>query len=180
MDWVFNQVKDHEQFGKAVDRAVDQLLRRFLRIHFVRKALDGIPGGSALIDLQSILELLPVEYEADIIAKIKGLWEQLSGSPKDIKLAMQELGKAAPGRDARYVVMEHTHKALQAPVKQVCLGGGPPQVYLNTGNWRLMVYPCHQEGFVTWKEICYAVVYAPGEIMPAEPTFETWSGRLYG
>ena len=79
----------------------------------------------------------------------------------------------------------HTHFARQIPVEVI---GEPPteryRVYFNTGTWR----PTHRmlqggDGFASWKEITYALVYRPGETVSGGhamdyPAIESWTGTV--
>jgi hypothetical protein len=58
------------------------------------------------------------------------------------------------------------------------------RVYFNTGTWR----PVHRllvggDGFATWKEITYTLVFKPGEIVSGGitvpyPAAESWTGSV--
>jgi UDP-2,3-diacylglucosamine pyrophosphatase LpxH len=91
-----------------------------------------------------------------------------------------------PDGDAVYYIMYgHTHVARQVPIEVI---GEPPneryRVYFNTGTWR----PTHRmllggDGFASWKEITYALVYRPGEVvsggeMTLYPALEAWTGTV--
>jgi UDP-2,3-diacylglucosamine pyrophosphatase LpxH len=89
------------------------------------------------------------------------------------------------GEDVYYVMYGHTHTARQVPIEVI---GEPPteryRVYFNTGTWR----PTHRmmlggDGFASWKEITYALVYRPGEVVSGGhtldyPALESWTGTV--
>jgi UDP-2,3-diacylglucosamine pyrophosphatase LpxH len=89
------------------------------------------------------------------------------------------------GKYIYYVLYGHTHLARQVPVQVL---GDPPneryRVYFNTGTWR----PTHRmllggEGFASWKEITYVLVYKPGELVSggsfmSYPAVESWTGTV--
>ena len=89
------------------------------------------------------------------------------------------------GDQIYYLMYGHTHVANQVPIEVI--GEAPTEryrVYFNTGTWR----PTHRmllggDGFASWKEITYALVYRPGEVVSGGhimgyPALEAWTGTV--
>lgn len=89
------------------------------------------------------------------------------------------------GDQIYYLMYGHTHVARQVPIEVI--GEAPTEryrVYFNTGTWR----PTHRmllggDGFASWKEITYALVYRPGEVVSGGhimgyPALEAWTGTV--
>jgi UDP-2,3-diacylglucosamine pyrophosphatase LpxH len=112
----------------------------------------------------------------------------LSQADRYARAAVDDFGRldATPeGKDIYYVLYGHTHGARQIPVQVL---GEPPneryRVYFNTGTWR----PTHRmllgdDGFASWKEITYLLVYRPGELVSGGtvmtyPAVESWTGTV--
>jgi hypothetical protein len=112
----------------------------------------------------------------------------LSGSDRYARGAVEDFKRldAHPeGKDVYYVLYGHTHGARQIPLQVL---GDPPneryRVYFNTGTWR----PTHRmllngDGFASWKEITYLIVYKPGEVVSGGtvmtyPAVESWTGTV--
>lgn len=194
--WLSWQVS---QFEKAERDAINKAIRD------AAKALQAIPYYQEWMDrhdrpwrldeadrLQGLFQLLqrfrPTEYDrilrwADrVMAFERGTDKHTAGAISDFDRldADPEIGP-----HVYYVLYGHTHIARTRPVRVV--GEAPNEryrVYFNTGTWR----PIHRllvggDGFATWKEITYTLVFKPGEIVSGGitvpyPAAESWTGSV--
>ena len=139
----------------------------------VREGRHDRRGWDEADEFQTLLRLLrsfkPLNFKrilvaADKVAAFKGQGDRYAaGAAEDFR----RLAQHPDGKDIYYVMYGHTHLAKQVPIAVV---GDPPheryRVYLNTGTWR----PTHRmllgrDGFASWKEITYALLYRPGELV---------------
>ena len=83
-----------------------------------------------------------------------------------------------------FVLYGHTHSPEQRLID--ISGSNPnqrPRFYLNTGMWRPMHNQGLISGFASWHNLCYTVIYEPGELWKGgtictHPMFEVWTGCL--
>ena len=76
--------------------------------------------------------------------------------------------------DYKYVVMGHTHNALEVPIRVT--SNGTDQVYFNTGTWRKRYTQGRSNGFIGAKYLTYAIFYTRKE--NGDQSFETWTESL--
>jgi len=184
IEWLLYQVKKELTLKEIIEDSVDEVIREFNNLEFVKKWYNHHDKWTDWWDeadkIQSILFLLekfkifPSEKLLRLIDKVKK------------RFLKDDLLEAAPNEYShldnriRYVVYGHTHMPLQVPVKVVENPTGTKEyVYLNTGTWRTR----HQKakeglGFMSWKNMTYVVFYKKEERGTNTPLFETWTGTL--
>jgi UDP-2,3-diacylglucosamine pyrophosphatase LpxH len=83
---------------------------------------------------------------------------------------------AAPGADLLFCVMGHTHEPDHTPLLYD-RAGKVERHYLNSGTFRSTFAQTHDgNDFLRHQRLSYVVIHAPGELDPALPMFEMWSG----
>ena len=192
--WVNWQVSEMDDDSKAcVNRAMNEAAQSVHDLPFTKdwyKKHDRI-GWDEADSFQAFLRLLRSfkMLNLDRTLKLADKFAEFQGKTDRYALAAAEdfkrLQSHPGGDDIYYVMYGHTHAARQAPIGVV---GDPPneryRVYFNTGTWR----PTHRmllggDGFASWKEITYALVYRPGEIVSGGhtadyPALESWTGTV--
>jgi UDP-2,3-diacylglucosamine pyrophosphatase LpxH len=184
VEWLLYQVKKNLTLKEAIEDSVDEVIREFNDLAFVKKWYKHHDKWTDIMDeadkIQSVLFLLE-KFKIFSSEKIMPLIEKL----KD-RFAKDDLLEAAPQEYARldnrvrYIVYGHTHDPLQAPIRIVEDPTGIKEhVYLNTGTWRGRYYKTKEGlGFINWKNLTYTVFYRKEERGTDFPAYETWSGTL--
>jgi UDP-2,3-diacylglucosamine pyrophosphatase LpxH len=178
------QVRRHPRLKRAIEEVVDQAIRDFNGLPFVRMWYDRHWRWHALLDEAHILrymlfalEKLNVFSLEMFMSFIEGLKELVSRDD----LLRGAIGDAVAGEPwLRHVVYGHSHDPRQAALR-VATGGAAArdQVYLNTGTWRNR-YNRSADGrtFIGWKNLSYVILYRAEERELDYPTFETWDGTM--
>jgi len=194
LKWVTWQVEDaDENTKKCVSRAMTEAAESVNALEFTQewyKRHDKL-GWDEADQFQSFLRLLRsfrllsskrTLAIADKFASLQGGADRYAAAAKE---DFERLKSHPDGDDVYYVMYGHTHFARQVPIAVI---GEPPteryRVYVNTGTWR----PTHRmllggDGFASWKEITYCLVYRPGEVvsgghMMEYPALESWTGTV--
>jgi hypothetical protein len=192
--WVMWQVSQVDKnMRECINRAMREAAQSVHELEFTKQWYEKHDrlGWDEADDFQTMLRLLrsfkPLNFKrilraADKVAAFKGQADRYAaGAAED----MRRLALHPDGKDIYYVMYGHTHIAKQVPIAVV---GDPPneryRVYLNTGTWR----PTHRmllgaDGFASWKEITYALLYRPGEMVSGGaaleyPALESWTGTV--
>ncbi|MDH7489724.1 MAG: metallophosphoesterase [Anaerolineae bacterium] len=189
LHWLFYQVQQHEWLRGVVEDAIDEVVAHFNNLPFVRdwyRRHDRWPNPLDEADqIQTVLFLLD-KFRVTRMGGLLALAEALKGiRPRPAEeAARRELAEADP--DVYYLVYGHTHQPVQIPIGIGETADGKPmeRVYLNTGCWGTRHVEAADGGFVSWKQMAYAVFHAEDEDLPPEqerrgfPSFETWSATL--
>ena len=192
--WVMWQVNTMDNSDRdCVNRAMNEAAQSVHDLEFTKQwyAKHDKLGWDEADSFQAFLRLLrsfkPLNYNrilsaADKFAMFNAKVDRYgNAAAEDFKRLQQH----PEGDDIYYVMYGHTHLARQVPIGVI---GDPPneryRVYFNTGTWR----PTHRallgnDGFASWKEITYALVYRPGEIVSGGhttdyPALESWTGTV--
>lgn len=192
--WVMWQVSQMDENTRdCVNRAMNEAAQSVHDLPFTKEwyAKHDRLGWDEADDFQAFLKLLrtfkPLNYNrilkaADRFANFKSSTDRYATvAAEDFRRLAEQPG----GEDIYYVMYGHTHAPRQVPIGVI---GEPPneryRVYFNTGTWR----PTHRsllgnDGFASWKEITYALVYRPGEIVSGGhvmdyPALEAWTGTV--
>jgi len=191
------QVRDFNDptITNAVNSGAREVVERFNSMDFVNRwihkhsaFLDPMSDGEKIKLLIRTLELITVTAIQPLLQaadKLAGFFpgDNFRGKAGE---EFQRLDSArSPYKDAMlYVLYGHTHDPDTEAIS--VLGKGESQagrVYLNTGMWR----PSHSvgltDGYVSWKNLTYSVIYHPNENASRQgkagfPAFETWTGHL--
>ena len=192
--WVAWQVSElDDATKKSVNRAMNEAAQSVHELPFTKDwyakhdrlgwdEADSFQAFLRLLRSFKMLELKRTLKLADKFAEIQGKTDRYANAAAE---DFRRLKEHPGGEDVYYVMYGHTHAARQVPIGVV---GDPPneryRVYLNTGTWR----PTHRpllgnDGFASWKEITYALVYRPGEIVSGGhtmdyPALESWTGTV--
>ena len=183
VDWLRGHIRRHPEREEAVHQAVDAALGAFRSVHFVKDwfALHDTWNPNDEADrlqwslwLAGHMTLKSAHKVAPVLEKLK----DVVAGPDPYERAAHELFQRESDA-TRFVVMGHTHNALQQAIS-VRSAGGVPQVYLNTGTWRPRQHPCADgSGFVPWKEMTYVMLFRESERPHVGmPSFEMWTGNL--
>lgn len=192
--WVMWQVSQTDKNTRdCVNRAMCEAAQSVHELEFTKqwyKKHDRL-GWDHADQFQAFLRLLrsfkPMNYNkilvaADKISIFQGHSDRYAAAAAE---DFRRLDAHPEGKDIYYIMYGHTHTARQVPMQVI---GEPPneryRVYFNTGTWR----PTHRmllggDGFASWKEITYALVYKPGEIVSGGhimdyPALESWTGTV--
>jgi len=185
VDWLLSFVRHAPALEQAMYRGLDEALRMFRDLPFVRWWLDSHDTWTKWDDAADRLQWVmwiaghvSLQTASRLGPAVERMLTALQTADPYV-IAAQQLSRQS---GAPFVVMGHTH----AP-KQQALGLQPSQaaspvrrVYLNTGTWR----PCHhrcadKSGFIVWKQMSYVIVYSPEERnSEGMPSFETWTDTL--
>jgi len=177
---------------KTVVRAMSEAAESMHELPFTKEwiAKHDHLGWDEADQFQAFLRILrsfgPGNYRraltiADKLAALNRSDRYASGAAGDL----DRLDSRPEGKDIYYVLYGHTHLARQIPLQVL---GDPPneryRVYFNTGTWR----PTHrslfgEDGFASWKEITYVLIYKPGELVSGGsfmnyPAVESWTGTV--
>jgi len=184
LKWLLYQVKKNLLVKEAIEDSVDEVIREFNKLKFVKKWYRHHDKWTDFRD------------EADQIQAFLFLLEKFKVFPSERLLPFLELLNKHVEKDTlseaaqaeysqldsriRYVVYGHSHVPLQMPVRVV---GSPEgvkeQVYLNTGTWRRRYHKTKKGlGFIGWKNMTYVVFYRKEEKGLDFPAFATWTGTL--
>ncbi|HZS23838.1 MAG TPA: hypothetical protein VFA30_02515 [Gaiellaceae bacterium] len=192
--WVMWQVSEMDDNARdCVNRAMNEAAQSVHDLPFTKEwyAKHDKLGFDHADQFQAFLRLLrsfkPLNYNrilsaADKFALFKAQVDNYSAAAAE---DFRRLAREPGGEDIYYLMYGHTHTARQVPIGVV---GDPPheryRVYFNTGTWR----PTHRsllgnDGFASWKEITYVLVYRPGEIVSGGhvmeyPAAESWTGTV--
>jgi UDP-2,3-diacylglucosamine pyrophosphatase LpxH len=184
VEWLLYQVKKNITLKEAIEDSVDEVIRAFNKLAFVKKWYDHHDKWTDIMDeadkIQFALFLLE-KFKIFSSEKIMPLIDKF----KELFIK-DDLMEAAPREYAhldnriRYIVYGHTHDPLQAPIRIVEDPTGIKEhVYLNTGTWRGRYYKTKEgPGFINWKNLTYTVFYKKEERGTDFPAYETWSGTL--
>ena len=183
LHWLLYQVKDKRALKRIIEESVDQIVREFNKLSYVKRWYDHHDRWTEFLDeadkIQAVLFLLEhfkvfsSERILPLLDKVKKLF------------ATDELAEGAKRENERfrYVVYGHTHTPLQTPIRLVQSHQDEDerleQVYINTGTWRSRYHQVMDgNGFIGWKNMTYAVFYTAEERGGKLPGFETWTGTL--
>jgi UDP-2,3-diacylglucosamine pyrophosphatase LpxH len=181
LEFLLYQVKKGLDLKEIIEDSAEQVAKEFNDLKFVDKWYKHHDKWDDWWD------------EADKIQSVLWLFENFKKFPSQVLLAFLEkiaksldLSGAASDEYSqldnriRYVVYGHTHEAAQVPLRVIENEGGKKEhFYLNTGTWRVR----HQKakeglGFVSFKNLTYAMFYKKEERGTDFPSFETWTGTL--
>ena len=184
IEWLLYQVKKNLKLKEAIENTVDEVIKEFNKLTFVKKWYNHHDKWYDFIDeadkIQSVLFLLekfklfPLEKLMPLLDKVRKHF----ANDEHIEAAASEY--AHLDNRIRYVVYGHTHDPLQAALRVVEEPVGPKEhVYLNSGTWRTRYYKSKKGlSFIGWKNLSYVVFYKNEERELNTPTFETWTGTL--
>jgi UDP-2,3-diacylglucosamine pyrophosphatase LpxH len=192
--WVMWQVGDLDQNTRdSVNRAMREAAQSVHDLPFTKtwyrkhdkRGWDHADQFQAFIGL--LRKFRPMNYNrilvaADKIALFQGSADRTAAAALE---DLRRLKSHPDGNEIYYLMYGHTHMPRQVPIEVI---GEPPteryRVYLNTGTWR----PTHRmllggNGFASWKEITYTLVYRPGETVSGGhvmdyPALESWTGTV--
>jgi hypothetical protein len=189
--WQVSQVDEHTR--ECINRGMREAAQSVHDLEFTKQWYEKHDrlGWDEADDFQTMLRLLrsfkPLNFKrilraADKVAAFKGAGDRYASAAAE---DFRRLAAHPDGDDVYYVMYGHTHLAKQVPIGVV--GDAPNEryrMYLNTGTWR----PTHRmllggDGFASWKEITYALLYRPGEVVSGGqaleyPALESWTGTV--
>jgi UDP-2,3-diacylglucosamine pyrophosphatase LpxH len=193
--WVMWQVsQDDASVRNSVDLALRDAARSVHELPFTKEWIERHDrlGWDHVDQFQALLRLLrsfkPMNYRrilsvADKVTALQGQSTDRYAAAAGAEL--ERLDRVTGEDRIYYVFYGHTHNARQLPLEVL---GEPPneryRVYFNTGTWRPTHRMLHSgEGFASWKEITYALVYRPGETVSgghtmSYPAIESWTGTV--
>jgi UDP-2,3-diacylglucosamine pyrophosphatase LpxH len=184
LKWLLYQVKKNLFVKEAIEESVDEVIKEFNKLRFVKKWYRHHDKWTDFRD------------EADQIQAFLFLLEKFKIFPSERLLPFLELVNKHVEKDnlaeaaqaeysqldsrIRYVVYGHSHEPLQMPVRVVDTHESVKEhVYLNTGTWRRRYHKTRQGlGFIGWKNLTYIVFYREEEKGLNFPAFATWTGTL--
>ena len=184
LEWLLYQVKKNLSLKKVIEEAVDETIKKFNRLNYVKRWYKHHDKWTDFMDeadkIQSVLFLLE-KFKIFSSEKLMPLMEKVKN-----RFMKDDLLEAAPKEYShldnriRYVIYGHTHEPLQVSVRVVERNNGSKEyVYLNTGTWRTRYHKCREGlGFIGWKNLTYTIFYKPEERESKFPAFETWTGTL--
>ena len=185
LEWLLYQVKKNLSLKGAIEDSVDEIVKQFNKLSYVKKWYDHHDRWLIFMDeadqIQSVLYLLenfkifPSEKLLPLIAKVKNRLAQ----DDHLEAALKEHALIEDSR-INYLVYGHTHEPRVVPLRKGnTLNGSKDHVYLNTGTWRTRYHICKDGlGFTGWKNLTYIVFYRKEERNFDFPSFETWTGTL--
>lgn len=189
LHWLFYQMQQHEWLRNVVEDAIDEVVARFSDLPFARdwyRRRDRWPNPLDEADqIQTVLFVLD-KFRVTRMGGLLALAEALKGiRPQPAEEAARKEA-AALGPDVYYLVYGHTHQPVQVPLRIREAADGTPveQVYVNAGCWGTRHVEAAGGGFVSWKQMAYAIFHAededvpPGQERRGFPSFETWSATL--
>jgi len=181
IEWLLYQVKRELTLKEIIEDSVEEVVKEFNSLEFVKRWYRHHDKWTDWWD------------EADVIQATLWLFENFKRFPSEVLLTFLErsaiildLSEAASAEYSRldsriqYVVYGHTHEPAQVPIKVIETEGGKKEyTYLNTGSWGIT----HQKtmeglGFMSCKNLRYAIFYKKEERGKEFPPFETWTGTL--
>jgi UDP-2,3-diacylglucosamine pyrophosphatase LpxH len=183
--WLFYQVHENPQIKNEINEAVREIAENFNNLDFVKYWYKRhhdwnifFPSEAdklhAAISMCKLFQIDACEELMRIFSKIFGSSNSLSMPDGDQALIQQAQDFLSRRSDYRYVVMGHTHNALQVPINVT--SDGREQVYLNTGTWRQRNVQGRTHGFIGLKSLTYTLFYSSKE--NGAQNFETWTGSL--
>jgi len=183
LKWIFYQVADRPELGAVVGKSLKQIAEEFEALTYYkawrkRKAASGqwcmVAEMQALITIAKCFNLRKAESLLKAFAGLGSIFGAASPDVSDTNLNRGANKFLTEEPEHRSLVMGHTHKPLQMPVRMT--RNNTEQVYLNTGTWRKRYVQGSAEGYIGLKYITYAVFYNREE----NPTqfYETWTGTL--
>lgn len=187
--WLLSQIQRNPWLREAIEDVIDEVIEAFKDLAFVQEwyaehdsPLDFWDKADKLQAVLFFLERLRLSHLENIV----GLADQLKDAFRipPAQAAAQEFRDLGP--EFLYVIYGHTHVPLQQPVQVFAGPGGAfrERVYLNTGSWGTRFKEALEEGFASWRQLTYVILYAadedvaPGQPSRGFPAFETWSGTL--
>jgi UDP-2,3-diacylglucosamine pyrophosphatase LpxH len=182
--WLLYQVKKNLTLKEAIENTVDEVIRDFNKLPFVKRWYDHHDKWYDFLDeadkIQAVLFLLE-KFKLFPLEKLMPLLDKIMkhlAKEENLEAAAREY--AHLDNRIRYVVYGHTHTPKQAAIRVVEDSEKPKeQVYLNTGTWRTRYYKTTEGlGFIAWKNLSYVTFYKEEERDTAAPSFETWTGTL--
>lgn len=184
IQWLLYQVKKNLSLKEVIENTVDEVIRDFNKLPFVKRWYDHHDKWYDFLDeadkIQAVLFLLE-KFKLFPLEKLMPLLDKV------MKHLAKEENLEAAAREythldnrIRYVVYGHTHTPKHAAIRVVEDSEKPKeQVYLNTGTWRTRYYKTTEGlGFIAWKNLSYVTFYKEEERDTAAPSFETWTGTL--
>lgn len=184
IEWLLYQVKKNLTLKDAIEDSVDEVIKEFSKLPFVKKWYGHHDEWSDFWDeadqIQSVLFLLK-NFKVFSLEKIIVFLDKVKK-----RFAKDDLKEGAAreythlDNRIRYVICGHTHVPLQAALREVGNPAGRKEhVYLNSGTWRTRYHKCSEGlGFIEWKNLSYVIFYAAEEREKDFPTYETWTGTL--
>ena len=183
LQWLLYQVRQFRVLKPVIEDSVDDIVREFNKLSFVRRWYDHHDKWTDFADeadrIQAVLFLLekfkvfPAERLLPLVDKVAA------------RFSRDELAQGAKKENQRYryVVYGHSHTPAQIPLRVVRShrdgADRSEQVYINTGTWRSRYHQAiDSDDFIGWKNMTYAVFYTAKERGGDIPGFETWSGTL--
>ena len=184
LEWLLYQVKNNLSIKEVIEDSVDEIIREFNKIPYVKKWYEHHDKWYDFMDeadqIQSVLFLLEKfkifssEKILPLLAKVKKWAEK----DNNIEAALKEHSVIGDSR-LYYVVYGHTHDPKNIPLRKNTPIGSGDHVYVNTGTWRSRYHKCRDGlGFTGWKNMTYSVFYQKEERGSDFPAFETWTGTL--
>ena len=190
--WMMWQVsQDDKPTIAAVNKAMNDAAQSVHELPFTKLWLakhdkfgwdhaDQFQGFLRLLRSIKPFNLNKILSVADKMAALQGSADRYAEAARE---DLRRLDREEGGKDIYYVMYGHTHFARHVPLEVV--GEAPNEryrVYFNTGTWR----PTHRmllggDGFASWKELTYQLVYKPGELVSGGhfmeyPAIESWTG----
>jgi UDP-2,3-diacylglucosamine pyrophosphatase LpxH len=184
LSWLLYQVENNKDIKDIIEDTVDQVIRDFEKIDFVKKwyerhdrwynpldSADKIQG--ALFFLEKF-KIFSTGKLLDLAKKIQSL-----SSGDNFVRGAEKLFSGLDNR-IQHIVMGHTHVPRQKAMGCSRVDGHLREhVYLNTGTWRRRYHECEDgSGFIGWKNMNYVILYTAQEKPNHNslPVFETWAG----
>lgn len=186
LKWLLYQVEDNRGLKDIIEDTVDEVVKEFNELAFVKKWYDRHDKWYNPFDtadqIQGVLFFLE-KFKVFSTEKLLDLANKISGLFREDEFVKDAAGLFSK-LDSRiqYIVMGHTHDPLKRALARGMEDGKLHEhVYLNTGTWRKRYHECWDgSGFISWKDMTYVVFYTPEEKSNRLnlPVFESWSGSL--
>lgn len=185
LHWLFYQVHENPDIRNVVNKAVQEIAENFNNLDMIKRwykrhgTLNPFASGSS-DTLQAAIGMFK-RFNVDAAETLVTVFDKIFGSSDTVEpgKADDALIDAAQDflthtSDYKYVVMGHTHNALEVPIRVT--SSGTDQVYFNTGTWRKRYTQGRSNGFIGTKYLTYTIFYTQKENGPQ--SFETWTGSL--
>jgi len=186
IDWLLYQVQIQPELEAAIEDAVDEAVRYFKSLPFVKAWIERHDSWRNPWDEADQLQLafwalerFKILSARELMPIVERVMNLSLGRDPLIDAAAELFSHLDPS--ICFVVLGHTHAAQQSAVALETIGGHQVRrMYLNSGTWRPRHRRCYVgNGFVDWKEMAYCIIYSADERRHSQgPTFETWSGTL--
>ncbi len=184
LEWLLYQVKNNLSIKEAIEDSVDEIIKEFNRIPYVKKwykhhdkwldFLDEADQIQAVLYLLEKFRVFSSEKILPLIARVK----EWAAKDSNIDAALKEHAVIGDSK-LYYVVYGHTHDPKNISLRKSAPNGSGDHVYINTGTWRTRYHRCREGlGFTGWKNMTYAAFYRKEERGSDFPAFETWTGNL--